>query len=178
MGVKFMKNTTQTISTNLISKPTITVPASFTALHLAHISWNLFSANSPTHYANEFSIDPSSDFAHYNIQDSMDIAQHFYDCAFAIGSAVESNVDYSIQDAFNMLDDFYGDTCVRESVSTQIERAIRDFVDSKTGYDYAKHTDYIAQDYTALVEATQQVLPSQIAKLEKQLATLKAKQSA
>jgi hypothetical protein len=175
MGVKFMKNTTQTIKTNLISTPTITVPASFTALHLAHISWNLFSANSPTHYANEFSIHESSDFAHYNIQDSMDIAQHFYDCAFAIGSNVEENVDYSIQDAFNMLDDFYGDTCVREDVSTQIERAIRELVTHK---DYAKYTNYIAQDYTWIVEATQQVLPSQIAKLETQLAQLKAKQSA
>jgi len=172
------KATTQTISTNLISTPTITVPASFTALHLAHISWNLFSANSPTHFENEFSIHESSDFAHYNISDSMDIAQHFYDCAFAIGSNVERNFDYSIQDAFNMLDAFYGDTCVREDVSTQIEHAIRDFVDSKSGYDYAKHTDYIAQDYTWIVEATQQVLPSQIAKLEEQLATLKAKQSA
>ena len=172
------KATTQTISTNLISTPTITVPASFTALHLAHISWNLFSANSPTHFENEFSIHESSDFAHYNISDSMDIAQHFYDCAFAIGNNVERNFDYSIQDAFNMLDAFYGDTCVREDVSTQIEHAIRDFVDSKSGYDYAKHTDYIAQDYTWIVEATQQVLPSQIAKLEEQLATLKAKQSA
>jgi hypothetical protein len=173
-----MKKATQTISTNLISTPTITVPASFTALHLAHISWNLFSANSPTYYSNEFSIDDSSDFAHYNIQDSMDIAQHFYDCAFAIGSNVESNVDYSVQDAFNMLDEFYGDTCVREDVSTQIARAIQNFVDSKTGYDYAKHTNYIAQDYSALVEDTAQQLPSQIAKLETQLAQLKAKQSA
>ena len=170
-----MKKATQTISTNLISTPTISVPASFTALHLAHISWNLFSANSPTHFADEFSIHESSDFAHYNIQDSMDIAQHFYDCAFAIGSSVEDNVDYSIQDAFNMLDDFYGDTCVREDVSTQIERAIRELVAHK---DYAKHTNYIAQDYTWIVEATQQVLPSQIAKLETQLAQLKAKQSA
>ena len=173
-----MKKATQTISTNLISTPTISVPASFTALHLAHISWNLFSANSPTHFENEFSIHESSDFAHYNISDSMDIAQHFYDCAFGIGSNVESNVDYSVQDAFNMLDDFYGDTCVREDVSSQIESAIQDFVDSKTGYDYAKHTDYIAQDYTWIVEATQQALPSQIAQLETQLATLKAKQSA
>ena len=173
-----MKKATQTISTNLISTPTISVPASFTALHLAHISWNLFSANSPTYYSNEFSIHESSDFAHYNIQDSMDIAQHFYDCAFAIGSNVEEDIDYSIQDAFNMLDDFYGDTCVREDVSSQIERAIQDFVDSKTGYDYAKHTDFIAEDYTGIVEATQQVLPSQIAKLEEQLATLKAKQTA
>ena len=170
-----MKKATQTISTNLISTPTITVPASFTALHLAHISWNLFSANSPTHFENEFSIHESSDFAHYNISDSMDIAQHFYDCAFAIGSNVESNVDYSIQDAFNMLDDFYGDTCVREDVSGQIESAIQDFVDSK---DYAKYTGYIAQDYTWIVEATQCVLPSQIAQLEEQLAQLKAKQSA
>lgn len=165
----------QTIKTNLISTPTVSVPNSFTALHLAHISWNLFSANSPTHYSNEFSIDDSSDFAHYNIQDSMDIAQHFYDCAFAIGSNVESNVDYSIQDAFNMLDDFYGDTCVREDVSTQIEDAIQQLV---TDSNYAKYTDYIAQDYTALVENTQQALPTQIAQLEKQLAQLKAKQSA
>ena len=52
MGVKFMKNTTQTIKTNLISTPTITVPASFTALHLAHISWNLYSSNAPTYYSN------------------------------------------------------------------------------------------------------------------------------
>ena len=178
MGVKFMKNTTQTISTNLKSTPTITVPASFTALHLAHISWNLFSANSPTHFENEFSIDDSSDFAHYNIQDSMEIAQHFHDCAFAIGDNVEEDVDYSIQDAFYMLDDFYGDTCVREDVSSQLANAIVDFVNSKSGYDYAKHTDYIVQDYTALVENTQQQLPSQIAKLEEQLATLKAKQSA
>jgi hypothetical protein len=173
-----MKNTTQTISTNLKSTPTITVPASFTALHLAHISWNLFSANSPTHFENEFSIDDSSDFAHYNIQDSMEIAQHFHDCAFAIGDNVEEDVDYSIQDAFYMLDDFYGDTCVREDVSSQLANAIVDFVNSKSGYDYAKHTDYIVQDYTALVENTQQQLPSQIAKLEEQLATLKAKQSA
>ena len=165
----------QTIKTNLISTPTVSVPNSFTALHLAHISWNLFSANSPTHFSNEFSIDDSSDFAHYNIQDSMDIAQHFYDCAFAIGSNVESNVDYSIQDAFNMLDDFYGDTSVREDVSTQIEDAIQQLV---TDSNYAKYTDYIAQDYTALVEDTQQALPTQIAQLEKQLAQLKAKQSA
>ena len=170
-----MKKATQTISTNLISTPTISVPANFTALHLAHISWNLYCANAPTHFENEFSIHESSDFAHYNIQDSMDIAQHFHDCAFGIGSNVENDVDYSIQDAFNMLDDFYGDTCVREDVSGQIESAIQDFVDSK---DYAKYTGYIAQDYTWIVEATQQALPSQIAQLETQLATLKAKQSA
>ena len=170
-----MKKATQTISTNLISTPTISVPNSFTALHLAHISWNLYCANAPTHWTDEFSIHEGSDFAHYNIQDSMDIAQHFYDCAFAIGSNVQDNVDYSIQDAFNMLDDFYGDTCVREDVSTQIENAIQNFVE---GSDYAKHTDYIAQDYSALVEDTQQQLPSQIAQLETQLATLRAKQSA
>ena len=170
-----MKKATQTISTNLFSTPTLTVPASFTALHLAHISWNLFSSNSPTHYANEFSIDESSDFAHYNIQDSMDIAQHFYDCAFAIGSNVQQNVDYSIQDAFNMCDEFYGDTVVRESVSTQLVNNILAHINCG---EYAKYTDYIVQDYSALVEATAQQLPSQIAQLEKQLAQLKAKQTA
>jgi len=170
-----MKKATQTISTNLLSTPTITVPASFTALHLAHISWNLYSANAPTQYADEFTIVEGGDFSMYGIQDSMDMAQHFYDCAFAIGSNVESNVDYSIQDAFNCLDDFYGDTVVREDVSSQIVYAITQFVNSN---DYDKHTQYIVQDYTVLVEDTAQALPTQIAQLEKQLAQLKAKQSA
>jgi len=170
-----MKKATQTISTNLLSTPTISVPASFTALHLAHIAWNLYSLNAPTNYSNEFSIDPSSDFAHYNIQDSMDIAQHFYDCAFAIASNVESNVNYSVQDAFDQCDEFYGDTVVRESVSTQLVNNILAHI--KCG-QYANYTNYIAQDYSALVNATQQALPSQIAQLEKQLAQLKAKQTA
>ena len=165
----------QNIKTNLISTPTISVPATFTALHLAHISWNLYSTNAPTHFANEFSISEGSDFAHYNISDSMDIAQHFYDCAFAIADCVRDNVDYSIQDAYDLLDDFYGDTVVCESVSSQLQYAVEEFVHSA---DYAKHTDYIAQDYSALVEDTASVLPQQIAQLEQQLATLKAKQSA
>ena len=170
-----MKNTTQTIKTNLYSTPTISVPNSFTALHIAHIAWNLYSVNAPTTYSNEFSIDENSDFAHYNINDSMDIAQHFYDCAFAIGSNVQQNVDYSIQDAFNMCDDFYGDTVVREDVSTQLVNNILAHINCG---EYANYTNYIAQDYSALVEDTAQALPTQIAQLEKQLAQLKAKQTA
>ena len=165
----------QTIKTNLRSTPTLSVPANFTALHLAHISWNLYSVNAPTQWENEFSIDDSSDFAHYNINDSMEIAQHFYDCAFSIGSSVEENVDYSIQNAFDCIDDFYGDTCVREDVSSQLVYAVQDFVDSK---DYNKYTHDIMLDYTTLVEESASALPTQIAQLEKQLAQLKAKQSA
>ena len=165
----------QTIKTNLRSTPTLSVPANFTALHLAHISWNLYSVNAPTQWENEFSIDDSSDFAHYNINDSMEIAQHFYDCAFSIGSSVEENVDYSIQNAFDCIDDFYGDTCVREDVSSQLVYAVQDFVDSK---DYNKYTQYILQDYATLVEESASALPTQIAQLEKQLAQLKAKQTA
>ena len=164
-----------TIKTNLLSTPTLSVPANFTALHLAHISWNLYSVNAPTHWQDEFSICESSDFAHYNIEDSMEIAQHFYNCAFAIADYVRDNTDYSIQDAYYMLDNFYGDTVVREDVSSQILYAIQDFVDSK---DYNKHTQYIAQDYATLVEESASVLPTQIAQLEKQLAQLKAKQTA
>ena len=165
----------QTIKTNLRSTPTLSVPANFTALHLAHISWNLYSVNAPTQWENEFSIDDSSDFAHYNINDSMEIAQHFYDCAFSIGSSVEENVDYSIQNAFDCIDDFYGDTCVREDVSSQLVYAVQDFVDSK---DYNKYTHDIMLDYTTLVEESASALPTQIAQLEKQLAQLKAKQTA
>ena len=64
---------------------------------------------------------------------------------------------------------------MREDVSTQIESAIHELVADS---NYAQYTDYIVQDYSALVEDTAQALPSQIAQLEKQLAQLKAKQSA
>jgi hypothetical protein len=165
------KATTQTIRTNLYSTPTIHVPANFTALHLAHISWNLYSLNAPTSYSNEFSIDDSSDFAHYCIQDSMDIAQHFYECAFAIGRSVCKNVDYSIQNAFDCIDDFYGDTSVREDVSTQLVNNILAHIKCA---EYDNYTYNIALDYSALVEETATQLPEQIAQLEKQLASLKA----
>lgn len=161
------------INTTLLSTPTISVPATFTALHLAHISWNLYSTNAPTHYVNEFSINESSDFAHYNIQDAVDIAQHFYDCAFAIADSVRDNVNYSVQDAYNMLDDMYADTVVRESVSSMLASAVTDFVHSA---DYDKHTQYIIEDYAYLHEDINTQLPKQIAQLEQQLAQLKATQ--
>ena len=139
------------IKTNLISAPTISVPANFTALHLAHISWNLYSANAPTHYVDEYTIHDGGDFAMYNISDAKHISDHFYDCAFAIGRYVEDNVDYSVQMAFDMLDSISADTCVREDVSSQLAHAIVEFVDSK---DYVKHTQYILEDYAHLVEDT------------------------
>ncbi len=165
----------QTINTSLRSTPTLCVPANFTALHLAHISWNLYCESAPTYYANEFSICDSSDFAHYNIQDSVDKAQHFFDCAFAIGSAVVDNPDYSVQEAYDMLDEFYGDTVVREDVSSSVANAVTQFVQSA---DYSKYTDYIAADYAALQQDAAAAVCSHIAKLEKQLATLKAQVSA
>ena len=165
----------QKIKTNLISTPEISVPANFTALHLAHISWNLYSSYAPTHYADEFTIHDGGDFAMYNISDKKDVSEHFYDSAFAIGNYVQENVDYSVQDAFDMLDNFWGDTCVREEVSSTLEYTIREFVNSE---DYVKHTELILEDYAYLVEESASATASQIANLEKQLADLKAKQLA
>lgn len=165
------KATTQTINTNLRSTPTITVPANFTALHLAHISWNLYSTYAPTHYENEFTCVEGGDFSMYGIDDSKDISEHFYDCAFYIGNLVRDNVDYSVQDAFEMLDEISADTSVREEVSSTLAHTIQQFVCSE---DYDKYTQYIQNDYAVLVEENTSALPQQIAVLEKQLASLKA----
>ena len=165
----------QNINTTLKSTPTIAVPDNFSALHLAHISWNLYSSNAPTHYTDEFTVHDGGDFAMYNISDSKDISEHFYDSAFAIADKVRDNVDYSIQDAFDMLDNFWGDTCVCEDVSSQLSYAIQQFVDSA---DYDKHTQLILEDYAYLVEEYETATASQIAQLEKQLAQLRAKQTA
>ena len=163
----------QKIQTNLISTPEISVPANFTALHLAHVAWDLYSTTAPTQYVGEFTINDGGDFAMYGIEDSKQISDHFYECAFYIAELVKSNVNYSIQNAFDLLDDLSADTCVRESVSSMLVQAISDLVNSA---EYDKHTDYIVEDYAYLHEDINTQLPKQIAQLEKQLAQLKATQ--
>lgn len=144
-----MKKTTQTINTSLIDV-TLSVPANFTALHLAHIAWNLYCDTAPSHYKDEFSISEASDFAHYNIHDRIDKAQHFYDSAYTIANAVEENVNYSVQDAYSQIDStFRADTIVREDLSFALVDAVEQFVAHK---DYATHTDWIAEDYLILRE--------------------------
>jgi hypothetical protein len=169
------KTKTKTINTSLIGV-TLTVPANFTALHLAHISWNLYCDTAPAYYENEFSISEASDFAHYNIHDQIDKAQHFYECAFAIGSNVEENINYTVQEAYDCIDSFYGDTVVREDVSFALVDSVKQFITHKK--DYATHTDFITEDYAILREEVAQALPSQIAKLEEQLTNLKSQQTA
>lgn len=144
-----MKKATQTINTSLIDV-TLSVPANFTALHLAHIAWNLYCDTAPSHYKDEFSISEASDFAHYNIHDRIDKAQHFYDSAYTIANAVEENVNYSVQDAYDYIDDqFSADTIVREDLSFELANAVEQFIAHK---DYATHTDWIAEDYLILRE--------------------------
>ena len=170
-----MQNKKIKIQTNLISTPTVSVPANFTALHLAHISWNLYSSYAPTHYANEFTVHEGGDFAMYNIEDKKSVSEHFYDCAFYIGQLVRENTEYSVQEAFDMLDNVCADTCVSEEVSSTLAHTIQQFIVSE---DYDKYTQLILEDYTHLIEESATHLPQQIAQLEKQLAKLKAKQTA
>ena len=166
------KATTQTISTKLISTPTISVSSKFTALHIASIAWDLYCETAPTHFAGEFTVCEEGDFAMYGIEDSMDMAQHYYETAFGIGNSVRDNVEYSLQDAYDSLEDFYGDTCVREEVSETVYNAVANYTHDE------EEDGYIVQDYAHLNEEQGNALPQQIAALEKQLATLKAKATA
>ena len=166
------KATTQTISTKLISTPVLKVSSNFTALHLASIAWDLYCETAPTHFAGEFTICEGGDFAMYNIGDSMDMAQHYYETAFSIGNSVQQNVGYSVQDAYAELEDFYGDTSVREEVSETVYNAVANYTHDE------EEDGYIVQDYAHLNEEQGLALPKQIANLEKQLATLRAKATA
>ena len=161
----------QTINTPLISTPSFSVSSKLTALHIASIAWDLYCEEVPN-YPGEFSIHESSDFSAYNIQDKVDMSQHYFECAFAIGNSVADNVDYSVQEAYDLLDDFYGDTVVREEVSETVMFAVKNYAHTED------EDSSIAIDYADLVEDTAQALPTQIAQLEKQLAALKSKASA
>ena len=167
MGVTNMEKVVNII-TSLISTPTVSVSNQFTALHLAAIAWDLYCESAPTHFAGEFSVSESSDFAHYNIGDAKDISNHFYECAFAIASRVESNPEYSVQDAYYMLDDISADTVVREDVSAMLYQAVN-------SYTHCSDEDSnISEDYAEIVEANSVHLPTAIAQAEAKLAELKA----
>ena len=158
----------QTINTSLLSTPTVSVAHNFTALHMASIAWDLYSSTAPTHFAGEFSIHEGSDFAHYSIHDSMDMAQHYFDCAFSIARNVEDNPAYSVQDAYNMLDEICADTVVREEVSSTLYEAV-------ANYKHESNNDSnIAEDYAYLTEDLAQLRAQRIQELESQLAQLKA----
>ncbi len=170
MGVTMQK---QTINTTLISTPSFAVSNKLTALHLASIAWDLYCETAPTHFAGEFTICEDSDFAHYNIQDQMDMSQHYYECAYAIGNSVVDNPEYSVQEAYSMLDDdFYGDTVVREEVSETVYNAVAKYVHTPD------EDESVAWDYKHLIQEQGNALPQQIAALETQLAALKSKASA
>jgi hypothetical protein len=163
----------QTIKTNLISTPTISVPANFTALHLAHVAWDLYSSEAPTHFSGEFTIHDGGDFAMYNIEDSKLVSDHFYECAFAIANYVQQDSNYSIQEAFELIDDLPADTCVRENTSHMLVEAIEQLVNNSK---YNEYSSYIAEDYVYLTEEQTASVNAQIQKLETQLAQLKATQ--
>ena len=163
-----MSKALQTIKTMLISTPTFTVAHNFTALHLAAIAWDLYCETAPTHFAGEFTISDGGDFAMYNIGDQMDMANHYYECAFAIGNSVRANPNYSIQDAYNQLEDICADTIVREEVSDTVYNAVNSYV-----YDKDEEQS-IAYDYAEIVEDNALHLPTAIAQAEAKLAELKA----
>ena len=157
----------QTINTSLLSTPTLTVAHNFTALHMASIAWDLYCGTVPT-WSGEFSIHEGSDFAHYSIHDSMDMAQHYFDCAFSIARNVEDNPAYSVQDAYTMLDEICADTVVREEVSSTLCEAV-------ANYKHESDNDSnIAEDYAYLTEDLAQLKAQRIQELESQLAQLKA----
>ena len=162
------KATTQTINTQLISTPTFTVSNKLTALHLASMAWDLYCEAAPTNFAGEFTICEGGDFSMYNIGDCMDMSQHYYDCAFGIGNNVRDDITYSVQDAYNMLEDIGADTVVREEVSSTVYNTVSSYSED------AVEDGYIADDYAHLCEETSQGLPQRIAQLETQLAKLKA----
>ena len=156
------------IETNLLSESTITTPSDYTALHIAYIAWDLYSSEAPTHYSGEFQVSEGGDFEAYNVHDAKDISDHYYDAAFSIANSVRDDLDYSVQDAFDLLADFSGDTAVRDRVYFSVVSAVQEQIADST--KYSEVSEYIASDYTYLAEDLNMRLPSIIANLNKKIA--------
>jgi len=156
------------IETNLLSESTITTPSDYTALHIAYIAWDLYSSEAPTHYSGEFQVSEGGDFEAYNVHDAKDISDHYYDAAFSIANSVRDDLDYSVQDAFDLLADFSGDTAVRDRVYFSVVSAVQEQIADST--KYSEVSEYIASDYTYLAEDLNMRLPSIIDNLNKKIA--------
>ena len=160
------------IETNLYSEPTITVPSDYTALHIAYLAWELYCTAAPTHWSGEFQVAEGGDFEAYNVHDAKDISDHYYEIAFSIANSVRDDLEYSVQNAFDQLAEFSGDTIVRENVSFTVVSEIKNQVADSA--NYSKVSEYIADDYTYLAEDLNMRLPSIIENLNKKIAKAEA----
>lgn len=163
------KAKTQQIETSAYSEPTLTLPADFTALHIAHICANLYSGISPTDLMPDFTICENGDFAMYNVHDKFDMAEHYFYTAHAIGESVKSNPNLPVQEAYDAAIEISADTVVREEVLDDVLCAIEDYIKS----DNLITDEYIQEDYQMLRDQEAEDKVDEIAKLEKQLADLK-----
>ena len=167
---KTNENELNIIATQAISDPEIVVPNDFTALHIASICWELYSDSAPTHFRNEFTICEDGDFAMYNVHEYNEIAQHYFDTAFAIGESVKSNPNLPVQEAYDAAIDFLGDTCVRESVMSDVLYEIDRMFKSD---EYKSISEFVQEDYAMLNKHEEEAKENEIARLEQQLADLK-----
>ena len=163
------KAKTQQIETHAYSTPELTLPADFTALHIAHICANLYSGTCPSDLMPDFTICENGDFAMYNVHDKFDMAEHYFYTAFSIGESVKSNPNLPVQEAYDAAIEISADTVVREEVLSDVLIAIDEYIKS----DNLITDEYIQEDYQILRDQEAEDKVDEIAKLEKQLAELK-----
>ena len=163
------KAKTQQIETSAYHEPTLTIPADFTALHIASICAELYSCTAPTGLMDEFTICEEGDFAMYNVHDQFDMAEHYFHTAFSIGESVKRNPQYSVQEAYDAAIEISADTVVREDVLSDVLLAIENYK--------GKNDEYIQEDYAMLSEHAAERKAWKIAELEGELARFKASQS-
>ena len=118
----------------------------------------------------DFTICENGDFAMYNVHDKFDMAEHYFYTAFSIGESVKSNPNLPVQEAYDAAIEISADTVVREEVLSDVLIAIREYIDS----DNLITDEYIQEDYLILSEEAGLGAAKRIAKLEAELADLKA----
>ena len=163
---KTNENELNIIDTHACSEPELVVPNSFTALHIASICAELYCGTAPTDLFSEFTIHEGGDFGAYNVQDKFDMAYHYYYTAFSIGESVKNDSNYSVQSAYEDAIGISADTVVREDVMSDVLHAIENYK--------GDNDDFIAEDYLILSEEAGLGAAKRIAKLEAELAELKA----
>ena len=163
---KTSENFLNIIETSAYSQPELVVPNSFTALHIASICAELYSGTAPTWQMGEYTCHEGGDFGAYNVQDSYDMAEHYFYTAHSIGESVIKNKQYSVQEAYDDAIGISADTVVREDVMSDVLMAIENYKGA--------NDESIAEDYQMLSDHEAEDKVDEIAKLEKQLAELKA----
>ena len=118
------------VKTTILGNNNTVVNVNVTAMHIAHALYNNYcTALTNSSFKNEFAVNDSGDFAHYNVADMQDKLTAYFNAFAAVQQLVQQNINATVQQAFAAAHDGAAvvqyDTLIAEEIQESINSAIQ-----------------------------------------------------